>query len=86
MVTEGRLSTDVKTGLCEALKWHFHEGHFIVKVPASPGAKVLKDWLWKQREPMAQYTDAKGAVVAWQWRLTYAQHRKIWTAKGPRLE
>jgi hypothetical protein len=72
-----RLSADVKSGLCKALKWDFGEGRAALYVPASAETKQLRDWLWKQKEPMAQYTARDGRIVGWQWALNLGEHRSV---------
>lgn len=76
--TTTRLSADVKSALYKCLKWDFEDGTFALRVPATPDTRPLRDWLWKQREPMAQYHAREGHVVAWQWRLKFGEHRNVW--------
>ncbi len=77
-----RISGPMKTLLSKTLVWSLNDGTFALKVPAKPENKPLRDWLWKESEPMAQYTDARGSVVAWQWRLKLGQHRAVWAKAG----
>lgn len=81
----GRLSRDVKSGLCNALKWAITEGSlrdsFYLKVPLKPETKALVDYLKRLREPCAHYIDTLGrGRDALQWRLPRSEYAAVWRA------
>lgn len=75
-----RLSADVKSALCTAVKWPLPEDAFALKVPAHAKAAIA---YLKQHagEPGAQYIDTRGqGRDALQWHLPLGKYRAIYRA------
>lgn len=72
-----KLSPQVKSGVCKALKWHSRADAYYVKVPVLPETKALRDWLFKKRDWAALYFAPGGSLVAIQWNLATADYRGL---------
>lgn len=77
VATPFRISKDVKSILCNTLKWDLKDGTFALRVPATKQNKPLTDYLWKLGSPMGQYDHVQRGLTAWQWRLKLGEHRSL---------
>jgi len=78
--TPSRLSADVKSALCAALKWPLPQDTFALKVPKS--AKAAVEYLKQHAgEPWAEYIDTHGkGRDALQWRLPLGKFAAVYRA------
>lgn len=72
----GRLSADVKSALCNALKWDLiGSADFMIKVPHAQRAAIT--YLRSRAEPCAEYF---GPQPGLQFRLSRSQFAAVWRA------
>lgn len=86
-----KLTSLVKSGLCETSKWAIREGtlsdSFYLKVPNTPATRELVKALNALTPPAATYFSPTGHILARQWRLSKHNHRNLWASPlGTRLD
>lgn len=76
-----RLTTQVKTALCNCLIWDIAGIQMAIRVPNTKEARPMSDWLLSHNKPSATYMHPRQKTpVAFQWFLNKSEYRALWLA------